>query len=123
MTGVVEKVRLARFFAALAVKEHFAPRLHVRPLVAELFITENCNLRCISCACWRETTEDELSTDEWKRAAVQDGVGALTLADLPRMMAEHDRSHTADIARLIEEFSGSDCPPADMGPRSVSAWA
>jgi DinB superfamily len=63
------------------------------------------------------------STEEWTRAAVQDGVGTLTLADLPRMMAEHDRSHTADVARLIEEFSDSDCPPADMGRRSVSAWA
>jgi len=63
------------------------------------------------------------SNQDWKRTAVQDGVGTLTLEDLPRMMAEHDRSHTADVARLIEEFSGSDCPPAEMGPRSVSAWA
>jgi MoaA/NifB/PqqE/SkfB family radical SAM enzyme len=50
----------------LAAKEHLFPRLHVRPLVAELFLTDNCNLRCVSCACWRSTTRDELSTDEWK---------------------------------------------------------
>lgn len=61
-----QKARLVRFFTALAVKEHVAPRLHVRPLVAEMFVTENCNLRCVSCACWRETTRDELSTEEWK---------------------------------------------------------
>ena len=63
------------------------------------------------------------ATEDWKRAAVQDGVGTVTLEDLPRMMAEHDRSHTVDVARLIEEFSDSDCSAADMRPRSVSAWA
>lgn len=56
---------LASFFGRLALKEHLAPRLHVRPLVAELFLTENCNLRCVSCACWRTTTRDELRTEEW----------------------------------------------------------
>jgi len=62
---VHHKARLAAFFTRLAVKEHVAPRLHVRPLVAELFVTENCNLKCVSCNCWRETTRDELSTSEW----------------------------------------------------------
>ena len=61
-----DKIRLAGFFARLAVKEHLKPDLHVRPLVAELFLTENCNLRCVSCACWRTTTKDELTTAEWK---------------------------------------------------------
>ena len=50
---VTDTLRLARFFGGLAVKEHFEPDLAVRPLVAELFLTENCNLRCISCNCWR----------------------------------------------------------------------
>jgi MoaA/NifB/PqqE/SkfB family radical SAM enzyme len=63
---IAESARFTKFFAALAVKEHLAPRLHVRPLVAELFLTDNCNLRCISCACWRDNTKDELTTDEWK---------------------------------------------------------
>jgi MoaA/NifB/PqqE/SkfB family radical SAM enzyme len=57
---------LARFFGALAVKEHLRPSLHVRPLVAELFLTDNCNLRCVSCTCWHSTTTDELTTGEWK---------------------------------------------------------
>lgn len=60
-----QRARLAWFFGQLAVKEHVAPRLHVAPLVAELFVTENCNLKCVSCNCWRETTRDELSTEEW----------------------------------------------------------
>ena len=66
MTGVGDKVRLAGFFARLAVKEHLAPRLHVRPLVAELFLTDNCNLKCVSCACWRTVTRRELDGDEWR---------------------------------------------------------
>jgi MoaA/NifB/PqqE/SkfB family radical SAM enzyme len=63
--------RLAKFFVALALKEHLFPSLHVRPLVAELFLTENCNLRCVSCACWRKTTLGELDTDEWKDVLLQ----------------------------------------------------
>ena len=55
LLGVREQLQLVRFFGALALKEHVLPRLHVRPLVAELFLTENCNLRCISCNCWRAT--------------------------------------------------------------------
>jgi MoaA/NifB/PqqE/SkfB family radical SAM enzyme len=65
-TNAGERLRLAAFFGRLAVKERFAPRLHVRPLVAELFLTENCNLRCTSCQCWHEHTRQELTTDEWK---------------------------------------------------------
>jgi MoaA/NifB/PqqE/SkfB family radical SAM enzyme len=60
-----EAFRLGKFFVGLAIKEHLKPDLHVRPLVAELFLTENCNLRCVSCACWRTTTKGELTTSEW----------------------------------------------------------
>ncbi|OFV92774.1 MAG: hypothetical protein A3H95_14480 [Acidobacteria bacterium RIFCSPLOWO2_02_FULL_64_15] len=63
---VGEAVRLARFFVGLTIKERFVPNWHVRPLVAELFLTENCNLRCVSCACWRSTTQGELTTVEWE---------------------------------------------------------
>src|SRR5260370_37860499 len=61
-----EKARLAKFFIQLGVKRWISPNIHVRPLVAELFLTENCNLRCISCACWLENTKGELTTQEWK---------------------------------------------------------
>ncbi|HEX7873850.1 MAG TPA: radical SAM protein [Sphingobium sp.] len=72
---IADSLRLAKFFCALAVKEKFLPRLHVRPLVAELFLTDNCNLKCISCACWRTRTLKELDTDEWK--AVIDQIAEL----------------------------------------------
>src|SRR5919199_6359452 len=63
---ITEGARLARFLTGLKIKEWVRPQHHVRPLVAELFLTENCNLRCVSCACWRQVTRDELSTAEWK---------------------------------------------------------
>jgi MoaA/NifB/PqqE/SkfB family radical SAM enzyme len=71
LDGAIDTFRLGKFFAALALKEHALPALHVRPLVGEIFLTENCNLRCISCACWREMTRNELSTDEWKEVLRQ----------------------------------------------------
>lgn len=69
--GLQAKLSLARFFTAMAVKEYLKPDLHVRPLVAELFLTENCNLRCTSCACWRSSTRHELRTGEWKSVIEQ----------------------------------------------------
>ena len=61
-----DNARLMAFFSQLAVKRWLVPGLHVWPLVAELFLTENCNLRCKSCACWLDNTKGELTTDEWK---------------------------------------------------------
>jgi MoaA/NifB/PqqE/SkfB family radical SAM enzyme len=69
--ALVSRARLVRFFVALTLKEHVKPDLHLRPLVAELFLTENCNLRCRSCACWRSTTRSELTTSEWKSVIAQ----------------------------------------------------
>jgi MoaA/NifB/PqqE/SkfB family radical SAM enzyme len=75
---VIDKVRLASFFGQLAVKRWMAPNLNVRPLVSELFLTENCNLRCKSCSCWLENTKGELATGEWKQVLEQlAGLGIL----------------------------------------------
>jgi MoaA/NifB/PqqE/SkfB family radical SAM enzyme len=98
VTAVADRLRLARFAGALVVKEHLAPRLHVRPLVAELFLTDNCNLRCVSCACWRTTTRGELTTREWRDVLGQlaamgivkanfTGGEPLLRADAPALMA------------------------------------
>jgi len=40
----------------------------------------------------------------WRRSGSQESVGRITLSDLPRMMAEHDRSHTEDIRALLSEL-------------------
>jgi hypothetical protein len=39
--------------------------------------------------------------DAWDRAGTQEGVGRVTLADLPRLMVEHDDSHRAEIEGLL----------------------
>jgi MoaA/NifB/PqqE/SkfB family radical SAM enzyme len=73
-----DNARLVAFFARLAAKRWLAANLHVRPLVAELFLTENCNLRCKSCSCWLANTSGELTTTEWKEVLRQlAGLGIL----------------------------------------------
>ncbi len=53
-----------------------------------------------------------LSPSDWKRAGEQECVGRVTLEDVARMMVEHDRSHTGDVADLIAFFrDGSDFQP------------
>jgi len=99
VTGWGDKIRLTRFFAQLAIKEHLAPGLPVRPMVAELFLTDNCNLKCVSCACWRKVTRGELTGDEWRSVIDQladygilkanfTGGEPLLRSDAPRLM-EH----------------------------------
>jgi hypothetical protein len=41
------------------------------------------------------------SDQAWSRAGHQEGVGPVTLRDIPRMMGEHDDSHRAEIAGLL----------------------
>jgi hypothetical protein len=54
--------------------------------------------------------------EAWTRAGTQEGVGRVTLGDLPRLMLEHDDSHRAEIAALL---SGAPAPrPSDGRP----AW-
>jgi len=61
-----------------------------------------------------------LAGTEWDRAGSQEGVGRVTLADLPRMMAEHDRSHSEEIADLLALVRGA---PAASRPHGGSAVA
>jgi hypothetical protein len=37
---------------------------------------------------------------DWSRAGTQEGVGPVMLCDLPSMMAQHDRSHRAEIENV-----------------------
>jgi hypothetical protein len=64
---------------------------------------------------------------QWLRSGIQERVGAVTLADLPRLMAEHDRSHTSDVAALLDEIGGPDTEarPVACAPRihRISAFA
>jgi len=61
-----------------------------------------------------------LSPSDWKRGGAQEGVGRVTLDDIPRLMADHDRSHEADIAALFAELRGEK-PAACPHPTSAVA--
>ena len=61
-----------------------------------------------------------LSAADWKRSGAQEGVGCVTLADLPRMMAEHDRSHEIEISDLLALLRGK---PLAERPHPTSAVA
>jgi hypothetical protein len=43
--------------------------------------------------------------EEWEREGVQEGVGPITLRDIPRMMHEHDEMHREEIEALITEIA------------------
>jgi hypothetical protein len=42
-----------------------------------------------------------IHNSDWKRRGHQDNFGTISLEDLPRMMAEHDRAHTSEVAELL----------------------
>jgi hypothetical protein len=56
----------------------------------------------------------------WKRSGTQESVGPITLADVPGLMAEHDRSHGEDIRALLSEIRSGAIVPC---PRPTSAVA
>ena len=60
-----------------------------------------------------------LSRSDWKRRATQESVGRVTLDDIPRMMAEHDISHTAEIRSLLAHLK--DGSPLEKSPTSAVA--
>jgi len=61
-----------------------------------------------------------ISGAQWERSGSQEGVGCVTLADIPRMMAEHDRSHGDEVADLLALIQGQ---PRNGKPRGSSAVA
>jgi hypothetical protein len=44
-----------------------------------------------------------LAPEAWTRGGTQEGVGRLTLAEVPGMMLRHDRQHADEIAALVAE--------------------
>jgi hypothetical protein len=66
-----------------------------------------------------ETLRGARSSD-WKRRGTHETLGRVALADLPRMMAVHDRSHTDDIAALLSELRG-EAQPGRPHPTSAVA--
>jgi hypothetical protein len=46
----------------------------------------------------------DVPNGDWTRTAEQEGIGAVALGDIPRMMVEHDRAHGEEIAALFREI-------------------
>jgi DinB superfamily len=46
-----------------------------------------------------------LAPEAWTRGGTQDGVGAVTLCDMPELMRQHDEAHRAEI-REWQRFRG-----------------
>ena len=56
----------------------------------------------------RERNLDALAAIEgktWDRGGTQEGIGRVTLRDIPRMMHEHDESHRAEIEALMTDLA------------------
>jgi hypothetical protein len=49
-----------------------------------------------------------VADDEWSRGGMQEGVGPVTLGDIPQMMAEHDASHRNELRALAGERVDAD---------------
>jgi len=45
-----------------------------------------------------------ISGEQWVRSGRQEGVGTVTLAEIPRRMLEHDLAHLNEIADLLSEL-------------------
>lgn len=56
-----------------------------------------------------------VSGPTWDRSGVQESVGRVTLADVPRAMRDHDRAHTLEILDLLEELQTG--RPASGAPK------
>jgi hypothetical protein len=57
---------------------------------------------------------------DWERSGSQEGVGRVRLADLPRMMAEHDRSHGDEVADLVGLVRGTPVCKRPCGGSAVA---
>ncbi len=45
-----------------------------------------------------------ISGPGWDRSGSQESIGPVSLADVPRMMSDHDSAHTREISDLLEEL-------------------
>jgi hypothetical protein len=45
-----------------------------------------------------------VAAHEWTRSGIQDGVGEVTLCDMPTFLHQHDQAHVAEIEQWKERF-------------------
>jgi MoaA/NifB/PqqE/SkfB family radical SAM enzyme len=105
---LLAKVELRRLFPKLY------DAVEIRPDMAWLNPTDNCNMRCIMCNQWRETKTNELTLFEWKGVIDQlaaagikkigvNGGEPLLRKDLPDLFA-HAKSHGMAISLITSGY-------------------
>jgi hypothetical protein len=57
----------------------------------------------------------DATAENWANGGTQEGVGMVTLADIPRLMLAHDRSHADEIVSLLTALAAT--PPALLSGR------
>jgi DinB family protein len=62
--------------------------------------------------------------EQWQRSGLQEGVGRISLGDLPRRMLDHDHAHRNEIADLLADLSPGHASIAELrndGPKTSRA--
>jgi len=68
-----------------------------------------------------------VSGGQWARSGLQEGVGTITLAEIPRRILDHDLAHLNEIADLLADVLPSHPMIAELrviaqgGPKSSKA--
>jgi hypothetical protein len=110
--GYAERIRLL-----LAVADPFLPNFDGDRIARERDYKSKALLEGVAAfAAARSANRARLRSVEpglWTRAGRQEGVGTVTLGDIPRLMLEHDTSHLVEIGALL----------AGVPDRTQSAWA
>jgi len=105
-----EEPTLSNFDGDRVARERAYPKRDLREGLAAFLAARRANVERLRAA----------SPADWNRLGVQESVGRVALSDIPRMMTEHDRAHTSEIADLLSELSGGAPLPL---PRPSSAVA
>lgn len=90
-----ERPTLPDFDGARVARERAYRSLPLAPALAAFALARFANLASLRA----------LDEDGWERAGEQEGVGAVRLSDIPRMMAEHDAGHRAEIEALVRSLA------------------
>lgn len=59
-----------------------------------------------------------LSPEDWLRSGTQEGVGPVSLCDMPVFILQHDRAHIAEISAWSEVTGNPSARPADSQDQS-----
>lgn len=90
-----ERPYLPDFDGARLARERAYRSLPLAPAIATFALARFANLASLRA----------LDEQGWERAGEQEGVGPLRLSDLPRMMAEHDAGHRAELEALARALA------------------